>query len=300
MDHSSTSFPVSPAVGNVPRSVSIIKSFRLAHSVGHLAAAWMWLLPLSDMALIPSQDTSLHILYIYANTADSSFKWDHLAEKIQDDETVHVEASKTILQNKSMSLVFCFWFCFALFVYFCKEISQGLLYTRDPPSVASWVMAGLLCLVQYILFLQNFQPHGPGNFFSAVEDLASGSTNSLSSSVPPPPSAVNPPLSQTDTFYYVYVPLTFLSLESITSPWGIFPPEGKPFFCLVIWIYVCLNGVSCSSDSPQIYYVGEDDRELPILCPFPPVTAGIAGILYHSQPTTAFSINLFLLLTVLA
>lgn len=102
------------------------------------------------------------------------------------------------------------------------------------------------------------------------------------------------------SFYYVHVPLTFLSLESITSPWGIFPPEGKPFFCLVIWIYVCLNGVSCSSDSPQIYYVGEDDCELPILRPFPPVTAGITGILYHSQPTTAFSINLFLLLTVLA
>lgn len=245
MDRSPSSFPfpVSPGVGNIPRSVSIIKSFGLAHSMAHLAIAWMWLLPLLDMALIPSQDTSLHILYIHANTADSSFKWNHLAEKIQDDETIHVETSKTILKNKSRSLVFgC--------VYFCKEISQGLPHTHDPPSLASWVMAGLLCLVQHTLFLQTFQSFGPGSFFSAVEDLASGSTNSFSSSVPPTffLQSIHPS-PRLISFYYVHVPLTFLSLESITSPWGIFPPEEKQsFFCSVIWIYICLNGVSCSSD----------------------------------------------------
>lgn len=86
------------------------------------------------------------------------------------------------------------------------------------------------------------------------------------------------------SFYYVHVPLTFLSLESITSPWGIFPPEEKqPSFCLVIWIYVCLNGVSCSSDSPPSYYAGEDDLELLTLRPLPPVTAGITGLPYPCQ-----------------
>lgn len=177
-------------------------------------------------------------------------------------------------------------FGFVLFVYFCKEISQGLLYTHDPPSVASWVMAGLLCLVQQILFLQTFQPLGPGSFFSAVEDLASGSTNSFSSSVAPTLFLQSiRPSPKLISFYYVHVPLTFLSLESINSPWGIFPPEEKqPFFCLVIWIFVRLNGVSCNSDSPQIYYAGEDDLELLILRPLPPVTAGITGLPCLSQP----------------
>lgn len=102
---------------------------------------------------------------------------------------------------------------------------------------------------------------------------------------PHPLSAVNPPLSQIDIILLCTRTFDFSISWEYKLTLRYFSPWRKTAFLFFGHLNICsFKWGLCNSDSPQIYYAGEDDLELLILRPLPHVTAGITGLPYLSQP----------------